>query len=93
MRALRIGRRGAYWRFEFEADAFLHHMIRNIMGCLLVNGQGQKPPGWMAEVRDARRREVAAPTFSPDGLYFMGPLYDAQWGLPDTVAAFDWLAG
>jgi len=93
LRRLHIQRRGAYWRFEFEADAFLHHMIRNIMGCLLMIGQGSKPPEWMAQVRDARRREVAAPTFSPDGLYFVGPVYDAQWGLPDSVAAFDWLPG
>ena len=56
-------------------------------------GQGLRPPEWLAEVRDARRREVAAPTFSPDGLYFVGPVYGPQWGLPDSVAAFDWLPG
>ena len=56
-------------------------------------GQGQRPPAWVAEVRDARKREVAAPTFSPDGLYFVGPVYDAQWGLPDSVALMDWLPG
>ena len=93
LRRIHIQRRGAYWRFEFEANAFLHHMIRNIMGCLLMVGQGQRPPDWVAEVRDARKREVAAPTFSPDGLYFVGPVYDAQWGLPDSVALLDWLPG
>lgn len=80
-----------YWRFEFEASAFLHHMIRNIMGCLIVIGQGKKPPGWMAEVVAARSRDAAAPTFMPDGLYFLGPRYDAHWGLPDCTPAFDWL--
>lgn len=80
-----------YWRFEFEASAFLHHMIRNIMGCLIVIGQGKKPPEWMAEVVAARSRDAAAPTFMPDGLYFLGPRYDARWGLPDRSAAFDWL--
>jgi tRNA pseudouridine38-40 synthase len=70
------------WQFEFEADAFLHHMIRNLMGCLLRVGQGDAPPGWIAEVLAARSRKVAAPTFSADGLYFLGPLYDAAWGLP-----------
>ena len=70
------------WQFEFEADAFLHHMIRNLMGCLLRVGQGEAPPGWIAEVLAARSRKVAAPTFSADGLYFLGPLYDAAWGLP-----------
>jgi tRNA pseudouridine38-40 synthase len=80
-----------YWRFEFEASAFLHHMIRNIMGCLILIGLGKKPPDWMAEVIAARSRDAAAPTFMPDGLYFLGPRYDAHWGLPDRTAAFDWL--
>ena len=86
-----ISRCGAYWRFEFEANAFLHHMIRNIMGCLITIGQGKRPPEWMQEVLAARSREVAAPTFSPDGLYFLGPRYDPQWGLPDRTAAYDGL--
>ncbi|MDB5882929.1 MAG: truA [Ramlibacter sp.] len=86
-----VARRGAYWRFDFQADAFLHHMIRNIMGCLLVVGQGQQPPEWMAEVLAARDRDAAAPTFSPDGLYFLGPLYDASWNLPSRTPAYDWL--
>ena len=86
-----ISRRGAYWRFEFEANAFLHHMIRNLMGCLIVIGQGKQPPDWMAEVLAARSRDAAAPTFSPDGLYFLGPRYDARWGLPDRTPAYDWL--
>lgn len=86
-----ISRRGAYWRFEFEANAFLHHMIRNIMGCLVFIGQGKKPVSWMSDVLLARDRRVAAPTFSPDGLYFLGPRYDPKWGLPDRNAAYDGL--
>jgi len=77
--------------FEFEGNAFLHHMIRNIMGCLIAIGQGQHSPDWMRAVRDARSRDAAAPTFSPDGLYFLGPMYDAAWGLPSRTAAYDWL--
>ena len=80
-----------YWRFEFEANAFLHHMIRNIMGCLVAIGQGNHPPDWLAGVLAARSRDAAAPTFSPDGLYFLGPVYDAAWGLPQRTAAYDWL--
>ncbi|KQT08793.1 tRNA pseudouridine(38-40) synthase TruA [Ramlibacter sp. Leaf400] len=91
MRRIEIARRGPYWRFEFEANAFLHHMIRNILGCLLVVGQGQRPPQWIDEVLAARDRDAAAPTFSPDGLYFLGPVYDARWGLPQRTAAYDWL--
>lgn len=89
MLAIEINRRGAYWRIEFEANAFLHHMIRNIMGCLLAIGQGKKPPQWMVEVLATRNRRAAAPTFSPDGLYFLGPRYDAHWGIPDRTAGYD----
>jgi tRNA pseudouridine38-40 synthase len=103
LRPIRITRRGAhkphpelawapcYWRFEFEANAFLHHMIRNIMGCLVVVGQGLQPPTWMAQVLAARSRDAAAPTFSPDGLYFLGPVYDAAWGLPSQTSPYDWI--
>jgi tRNA pseudouridine38-40 synthase len=91
MRSITITQRGAYWRFEFEASAFLHHMIRNIMGCLVTVGQGSQSPEWMSQVLAARSRKVAAPTFSPDGLYFLGPVYDPKWGLPNHVAAYDWL--
>lgn len=86
---IRIAKRGAYWRIEFEANAFLHHMIRNIMGCLVQIGQGAKPVTWMAEVLAARDRKAAAPTFSPDGLYFLGPRYDSHWGMPDRTPAYD----
>jgi tRNA pseudouridine38-40 synthase len=86
-----FSKRGSYWRIEFEANAFLHHMIRNIMGCLVTIGQGKKPPQWMAEVLAARDRRVAAPTFSPDGLYFLGPRYDLKWGVPDPAPAYDGL--
>ena len=88
---IEIHRRGPYWRFEFEGNAFLHHMIRNIMGCLVYVGQGMHPPDWLREVIAARNRDAAAPTFSPDGLYFAGPVYGPEWGLPTTTPAFDWL--
>ena len=80
-----------YWRFEFEANAFLHHMIRNIMGCLIMIGDGRQPPEWILDVLANRDRDAAAPTFSPDGLYFLGPVYPDSWGLPKQTAAFDWL--
>jgi len=86
-----IHRHGPYWRVEFEGNAFLHHMIRNIMGCLVTIGQGFESPEWMQQVLLARSRKAAAPTFSPDGLYFKGPVYEAHWGLPESTPAFDWL--
>jgi tRNA pseudouridine38-40 synthase len=86
-----IRRRGAYWRFDFDGNAFLHHMIRNIMGCLVAIGSGNRAPDWMAEVRDSKSRERAAPTFAADGLYFLGPYYDAELGLPVHTPPMDWL--
>jgi tRNA pseudouridine38-40 synthase len=91
MDRIAIERRGAYWRFEFEAVAFLHHMVRNLMGCLVAVGTGTRPAGWMAEVLAARSRDAAAPTFAPDGLYFLGPNYDAELDLPRHTPAMDWL--
>ncbi len=91
LRSIAIGRRGAYWRFDFDASAFLYHMVRNIVGCLLAVGTGQQPPDWLGEVLAARAREAAAPTFPAAGLYFLGPYYDEVWGLPAQVPASDWL--
>lgn len=91
LHAITIARRGAYWRFEFEANAFLHHMVRNLMGTLLAVGQGSRTPGWAGEVLASRDRSVAAPTFAPDGLYFLGPRYDTELQLPTYTPAMDWL--
>ena len=85
MQRIEISQRGDCWCFEFEANAFLHH----IMGCLIAIGQGKRPPQWIGEVLAAHNRKAAAPTFSPDGLYFLGPRYDPQWGLPDRTPAYD----
>ena len=91
LRAIDIRRHGAYWHFDFDGNAFLHHMVRNILGCLVAVGSARQPPDWMAEVLAARSRDAAAPTFPPDGLYFLGPYYAAHWGLPERVPAHDWL--
>ena len=86
-----ISQRGTYWRFEFEANAFLHHMIRNIMGCLIAVGYHKYPSEWVKDVLLACNRDAAAPTYSPDGLYFLGPRYAPHWGLPERTPAFDGL--
>ena len=90
LRSIGIRQRGAYWRFDFDASAFLYHMVRNIMGCLVAVGQGAQPAHWMAAVLAARSRDAAAPTFPPDGLYFAGPYYDAAHAIPAHTAAMDW---
>lgn len=91
LRRIDITRRGAFWRFDFEASAFLHHMVRNLMGCLIAVGQGGRSVQWLEAVLAARDRRLAAPTFAPDGLYFLGPQYDRVWDLPERTPAFDWL--
>ena len=72
-------------RFDFTANAFLHHMVRNIVGSLVYVGAGRQPPDWIASLLAARDRTLAAPTFSADGLYLAGADYDARFGLPPTV--------
>lgn len=91
LHSIAIQRRGAYWRFDFDARAFLHHMVRNLMGCLIAVGNGSKPPSWLADVLASRDRSQAAPTFAPDGLYFVGPYYDAHHAIAQHTAAMDWL--
>jgi tRNA pseudouridine38-40 synthase len=91
LRAVSVNRHGAYWRFDFDGSAFLHHMVRNIMGCLVAIGSGQRPADWMREVLAARSRDAAAPTFAAAGLYFVGPYYDASLNLPTHTPAIDWL--
>ena len=91
LRAVAIERHGDYWRFDFDASAFLHHMVRNIMGCLVAVGSGRRDAGWIADVLAARDRAAAAPTFAADGLYFVGPYYDARHGIPGSTPAMNWL--
>jgi len=68
---------------SLTANAFLHHMVRNIVGSLIQVGNGNQPVAWIAEVLASRQRELAAPTFSPDGLYLSKVDYDVHWSLPE----------
>jgi len=68
--------------FDLTANAFLHHMVRNIVGSLVYVGKGKHSPQWLQEVLESRSRAQAAPTFAPDGLYLRRIVYDARWELP-----------
>jgi len=70
---------------EIQANAFLHHMVRNIVGSLLEIGAGAKPEHWMSELLHGRERSRAGPTAPAGGLTLIGPLYAAHWGLPAEV--------
>lgn len=71
---------------EIEANAFLHHMVRNIVGSLLPVGRGEQPVAWVGELLAGRNREVAGPTAPSSGLTFLGPRYESHWGLPAEVS-------
>ena len=79
---LDINQDGEMLVFDVSANAFLHHMVRNLVGCLVYVGKGKYPPEWLAEVLAGRERRLAAPTFAPDGLYLRRIQYEAKWGLP-----------
>ncbi len=79
---LDIRREGEIVVFDLSADAFLHHMVRNIIGCLVYVGKGKHAAEWIREILERRNRNEAAPTFAPDGLYLRRITYDPKWGLP-----------
>ncbi|HYH41291.1 MAG TPA: tRNA pseudouridine synthase A, partial [Burkholderiales bacterium] len=87
IRRIDIERRGDYILFEFCANAFLHHMVRNLVGTLLYVGKGRHEPQWVSEVLAGRDRARAAPTFDPAGLYLASVAYDPAWGLPASQPA------
>lgn len=92
MHEVSIQRHGDVIVFTVRASAFLHHMVRNIVGSLIYVGTGRNEPAWMKEVLESRSRDVAAPTFMPDGLYLARIDYDPKWGLPQEPASpLPWL--
>jgi tRNA pseudouridine38-40 synthase len=83
LHALQIERTGERIDFLFRANAFLHHMVRNLVGTLVYVGKGKHPPAWARDVLESRNRALAAPTFAAEGLYLERVEYDATWNLPD----------
>ena len=85
LQRISVRRDGDVLDIEVQANAFLHHMVRNIVGSLIEVGAGERPQAWIAEVLAARDRTVAGPTAPPQGLVFSGPLYPGNWKLPAEV--------
>jgi len=81
---LGIGRVGDRIDFILRANAFLHHLVRNIVGALLHVGKGARSPAWMLDVLQSRDRARAAPTFPPQGLYLESVEYAPSWDLPQA---------
>ena len=90
MHEISIRRHGDLIVFTFRASAFLHHMVRNIVGSLIAVGTGNRQPEWMREVLLTRDRSIAAPTFMPDGLYLAKVEYDPKWKLPQQESSSNW---
>jgi tRNA pseudouridine38-40 synthase len=68
--------------FFVRANAFLHHMVRNLVGALLLVGLGKQPKEWIKEVLEKKDRSFAAPTFSADGLYLAQVGYPEHFQIP-----------
>ena len=78
---------------DVRGDAFLHHMIRNIMGTLVKVGAGNAPPDWVAELLAMRDRKLSGITAPPHGLYFVDVVYPEKFGLPSSAASVSPLTG
>jgi len=81
---INVERKGDYVILDIEANAFLHHMVRNIMGTLMVIGRGEQAIEWMWEILQGRDRKRAGTTASAAGLYLVNVEYPAEYGLPHS---------
>ena len=77
--------------FRIRGNAFLHHMVRNLVGCFLQIGLGKQSPDWMDKLLVARDRRLAAPTFMADGLYLAKITYPEQFEIPGPWLQNSWL--
>ncbi|GAA5190941.1 tRNA pseudouridine(38-40) synthase TruA [Ferrimonas gelatinilytica] len=83
---LRVSRQGDYVIVDIKANAFVHHMVRNIVGSLMEVGQGNQPKSWISDLLNAKDRNLAAATAKAEGLYLVEVDYPAQFSLPKTPA-------
>jgi tRNA pseudouridine38-40 synthase len=83
LQTLSIQRKGHLIEFEFSANGFLHHMVRNIVGTLVYVGKGNLSPEEARAILNNKQRTEAPPTFAPDGLYLANIEYDKKWQLPE----------
>lgn len=85
---INIFRQGDFIILDIEANAFLHHMVRNIVGVLMKIGFGYKAPEWMLEVLQAKDRKVAAETAVAEGLYLTHVRYPEPYIFPAAEPIF-----
>ncbi len=82
---------GEQFIFEFAANAFLHHQVRNMVGALIYVGNGKYPPEFIKELLAQKNRTLSPPTFSPNGLYLVGVQYDEKFDLPSSQRTIVWI--
>lgn len=85
LQRLDVAREGDIVGFTVQANAFLHHQVRNMVGSLLEVGTGERPEEWIAEILEGRDRTLAGPTAPAQGLVFVSPCYPRTWPLPEEV--------
>lgn len=88
-----VTRRGELVIIDIDANAFLHHMVRNIAGSLMAVGYGRHPPEWIGQLLAAGDRTRAGDTAAADGLYLVEVAYPPVFGLPETPPGPLLLAG
>ncbi len=91
VRHARLFQHGAFLVMDIQADGFLHHMVRNIMGVLLEIGKGEQPVEWVDHLLAVQDRKEAGVTAPPDGLYFIQAYYPPQFQLPPVKLGPAWL--
>jgi tRNA pseudouridine38-40 synthase len=89
MEQISVSRDADWVRLDITANAFLHHMVRNVVGLLLAVGRGESPVQRVAEVLASRDRRSNAATAPPDGLYLCAVRYPAEFGLPPATGTPD----
>jgi tRNA pseudouridine38-40 synthase len=86
LHSLSVTRYGELIEIRVHANAFLHHMVRNIAGVLMAIGRGERPPEWAGEVLRLRDRTLGGVTAPPDGLYFERVWYPERFEIPRPPA-------
>lgn len=81
---LRVTRQGQFVIVDIKANAFVHHMVRNIVGSLLVIGRGEQPVEWLDWLLKAKDRTLAPATAKAEGLYLVEVDYPAQFAIPKS---------
>jgi tRNA pseudouridine38-40 synthase len=91
LESIAVARAGDFLSVDVTANAFLHHMVRNIAGVLIAIGRGDHPVDWVSSLLAARNRRDGGVTAPPQGLYLVGVRYPPEFDLPSEPEVLDCL--